>query len=189
MTKLSQILIPMPASPVSHLKILWNSSGMLSRIEWGSSGEEEPTLPSIPRAMAPPEQIHELVSRLKEYFSSGRPWGSLPWEWVDQTEWTLFQHQVYSAITRIPHGETRTYGWVASRIGKAAASRAVGQCLKKNPLPIFIPCHRVVGADSLGGFFGASDPSDPEMLLKQNLLNLEQSYANPLFDFVSVFAG
>jgi methylated-DNA-[protein]-cysteine S-methyltransferase len=188
MTKLSQIHIALPSeSQMGRLGVLWNSSGMLTRIEWGEATQDPAQ--AIPRAIAPPAPIHDLVSRLKEYFRSGKPLGSLSWEWVEQSEWTSFQHRVYSAITRIPHGETRTYGWVASRIGNASASRAVGQCLKKNPLPIFIPCHRVVGADSLGGFFGASDPNDPELLLKRNLLNLEQNYMNPSFSFVSVFAG
>lgn len=177
---------------VSKVGVFWNSSGMLARIDWVFDDESPASVSSSTLScisMAPPAQIAELVGRIKEYFRSGKPLGSLPWEFVDQSEWTPFQRQVYAAITRIPHGETRTYGWVAARIGNTAATRAVGQSLKNNPLPIFIPCHRVVAADSLGGFMGASDPNDPQMLLKQKLLNLEQSYLSPTFAFASVSLG
>jgi methylated-DNA-[protein]-cysteine S-methyltransferase len=168
----------------THLRISWNSYGMLKGIEW-IENPDAPGMNGDPNMLSwAPAPMLELVNRLKEYFRTGRPLGTLPWEWIDQSSWTPFQYQVYSWIAKIPHGETRTYGWVATRIGNSCATRAVGQALKKNPMPIFIPCHRVVAVDSLGGFMGASDPKEPELKLKRRLLNLEQSYLNPPFAFM-----
>lgn len=160
--------------------VAWNGHGMLTSIDLTNA----PAPPcGVANLWAPPA-IQDLIERLKKYFRTGQPLGTLPWEWIDQTEWTPFQYQVYSAIAKIPHGETRTYSWVASRIGKSTATRAVGQALKKNPLPVFVPCHRVVAADSLGGFMGKSGPEQPEVALKKQLLSTEQNYLNPCFDFM-----
>ena len=69
----------------------------------------------------------------------------------------------------IPYGETRSYIWLAEQLGKMGAVRAVGQALARNPLPIIIPCHRVVAKDGqLGGFTGG-------MEIKRQLLYLEAS--------------
>lgn len=66
---------------------------------------------------------------------------------------TPFAIQVYKAIMSIPLGEVRSYQWVARRCGKPGACRAVGQALKRNPLPLVIPCHRVVkSSGELGGY-------------------------------------
>lgn len=66
---------------------------------------------------------------------------------------TAFERKVYMAVLRIPAGETRSYGWVAARIGKPRASRAVGNALNKNPFIGMVPCHRVIRSDgSIGGF-------------------------------------
>lgn len=66
---------------------------------------------------------------------------------------TEFEKDVWRTLNEIPFGETRTYKWVAERIGRPGASRAVGQALSKNPIPIVIPCHRVIESDgSMGGY-------------------------------------
>ena len=66
---------------------------------------------------------------------------------------TEFEHKVWLALKDIPYGETRSYKWIAKAIGSPKAIRAVGQALKKNPLPIILPCHRVIASDgSIGGF-------------------------------------
>ena len=82
---------------------------------------------------------------------------------------TTFEQQVYRAIARIPRGQTRSYGWVAQRIGRPQAARAVGQALKRNPYAPKVPCHRVVKSDgSLGGYSGRGG-----LRLKRRLLELE----------------
>ena len=123
---------------------------------------------------------------MKQYFNAGYPIGAIPWNHIERTQWTPFQARVYEALTEIPHGETRTYGWVAEHIGNRAATRAVGQALRNNPLPILIPCHRVVSATSLGGFMGIMDPARPEMDLKRRLQGLEQDYLSPLLPFMTM---
>ena len=84
---------------------------------------------------------------------------------------TDFQLAVWAALEKIPYGETCSYGDIANRIGKPDASRAVGAANGQNPLPIVIPCHRVIGSNgSLTGFGGGLD-------CKQFLLRLEQTHA------------
>ena len=74
---------------------------------------------------------------------------------------------VWTAARRIPYGEVRTYGWIASKIGKPQAARAVGGALGGNPFALVVPCHRVVGADGKLTGFGAG------LAWKRALLNLE----------------
>jgi len=86
---------------------------------------------------------------------------------LDVSSGTEFQQVVWSALRRIPYGQTITYGQLAQRIGKPGASRAVGTANAANPLPVIIPCHRVVaGNGRLGGFSGG-------LHIKQALLRLE----------------
>lgn len=83
---------------------------------------------------------------------------------------TPFQLSVLRSLQEVPYGETVSYGELAQRIGKPKASRAVGAANARNPLPIVIPCHRVIGSDgSLVGFGGGLD-------IKQKLLDLERTH-------------
>jgi len=67
---------------------------------------------------------------------------------------TRFQEKVYRAVLLIPRGETRSYRWVASKIGRPGACRAVGNALKQNPWPVKVPCHRVIRSDgTIGGYY------------------------------------
>lgn len=79
---------------------------------------------------------------------------------------TPFQKKVLSEVARIPYGEKRTYGEVAARLGNARASRAVGTANANNPLPLVIPCHRVVATTGLGGYGGG-------LKMKKSLLDME----------------
>ncbi|MEX2130584.1 MAG: methylated-DNA--[protein]-cysteine S-methyltransferase [Pseudohongiellaceae bacterium] len=90
---------------------------------------------------------------------------------------TDFQRKVWKALQKIPYGETVSYGDIALRIGKPKASRAVGAANGKNPIPIIIPCHRVIGSTGKLTGFGGGLPT------KEKLLNLEQQRANPGFRF------
>lgn len=86
---------------------------------------------------------------------------------------TPFQQQVWRALREIPYGETRSYGQVAAAIGRPAAVRAVGRANGANPLPIVIPCHRVIGSNgTLTGYGGG-------LAAKQWLLQLEQGRGRP----------
>jgi methylated-DNA-[protein]-cysteine S-methyltransferase len=86
----------------------------------------------------------------------------------DLNGYTNFQNDVWEVTKSIPYGELRSYSWVASQIGKPKSARAVGNALGANPLPIIIPCHRVIGSDgSLHGFSGG-------LHWKQRLIDLEK---------------
>ncbi len=79
-----------------------------------------------------------------------------------------FYQAVWKACAEIPAGQVRTYGWIAKRIGKPKAARAVGQALGRNPFAPVVPCHRVVGADGrLTGYSGAGGVSAKRRLLKK----------------------
>lgn len=109
-------------------------------------------------------EIKRLISEMKRYFKGEKPEFAIP---LDLDSSTPFQKRVYQAARKIPYGEVRTYGWIAKKIGKPMASRAVGQALNKNPIPIIIPCHRVIAKDGdLRGFASG-------LKWKRRLLELE----------------
>ena len=82
-------------------------------------------------------------------------------------EGTDFEQEVWLALRDIPYGETRSYKWLAERIGRPKATRAVGRALGRNPIPIVLPCHRVIESDgSLGGYSSGVD-------IKRRLLDIE----------------
>ncbi len=110
--------------------------------------------------------------------------GQIPWQLLSLSGLTEFQLRVYEMACQVPHGETRTYGWVARNLGKPSASRAVGQALRKNPFPVLIPCHRVVSAHGLGGFLGEADETHCLPQIKSRLITLEEEYLNPVFSFL-----
>lgn len=78
---------------------------------------------------------------------------------------TLFQRKVLKAAMAIPLGETRTYAWVAKKIGRPGAVRAVGTALRKNPFLLIIPCHRVVKSNGQAGKYAGKDNGRKEKLL------------------------
>ena len=86
-------------------------------------------------------------------------------------ELTEFQWDVLEATLEIPFGETRTYKWVAERIGRPRSFRAVGQALRRNPYPVTIPCHRVIKSDgSLGGYAGEYDERKADLIAFEKMV-------------------
>jgi len=107
------------------------------------------------------EQARE---ELAEFFGAERGYFTVP---VDLSSARPFQRAVLEAASRIPLGEVRSYRWVAAGAGNSAAVRATGSALRTNPVPLLVPCHRVIRTDgSLGGYAGG-------LPLKQRLLLLE----------------
>ena len=86
---------------------------------------------------------------------------------------TPFFERCWRACRTIPAGETRTYRWLATAAGSPLAIRAAGQAMRRNPLPMIVPCHRVVAANGLGGFSGSNNPRGKELKLKVWLLQRE----------------
>lgn len=119
----------------------------------------------IPRdiELAETPLLKKAVSQLEGYFAGELKEFSLPLE----PEGTAFMKQVWAALCEIPYGKTASYGEIAERIGRPKAARAVGLANNRNPIPIIIPCHRVIGANgSLVGYGGGLD-------MKRKLLKLE----------------
>ncbi len=108
--------------------------------------------------------VAEAVRQLREYFARTRT----EFELCLAPQGTEFQRSVWRQLQGIPYGETISYGELARRVGNPKASRAVGSANGANPLPIVIPCHRVIAANGTLGGFGGGLPT------KQALLTLEQ---------------
>ncbi|MGH2768111.1 MAG: methylated-DNA--[protein]-cysteine S-methyltransferase [Actinomycetota bacterium] len=140
-------------SPIGPLGITLTAQGAVRRVGFGESAG-----PPLPPGRSP-------RSRLEAYFRGERDLDDLP----VALQASPFRRLVLEAVRRIPPGEVRTYGWLASEIGRPTAARAVGRALAANPLPVVIPCHRVVAASGrLGGYAGGADK-------KRALLELESS--------------
>jgi O-6-methylguanine DNA methyltransferase len=111
--------------------------------------------------------VRHVLDELREYFMGDRQQFSFV---PDLSGCTAFQQRVLAAAARIPYGQTRTYGWLARNVRNPAAARAVGQAMARNPVPIIVPCHRVIGSDGgLCGFGGGERRLD----LKRTLLEIE----------------
>ena len=147
------------STPVGRLLLAGDEEG-LRRISFQDGLHPIRPAEGWQRAEVP---FREVVNQLEAYFA-----GKLRrFDLALAPEGTPFQREVWSALTTIPYGETVTYGELARRLGRANASRAVGAANGSNPIPIIIPCHRVIGADgSLTGFGGG-------VAIKRRLLDLE----------------
>ena len=186
-------------SPYADVTIHWNQEGRITRVDLTAASPSVrsgglTTTRSTKKApykwtaiwrQAMPVTLARVIESVQNYLENGEP--ILPFDPIclDRSAWTPFQVAVYGITTEIPLGETRNYAWVAKKAGSPLAARAVGQALRRNPVPLIVPCHRVVGASpgELGGFMGVDDPRQPEMNLKRRLIEWEDRYRNPpLFD-------
>lgn len=119
-----------------------------------------------PLAVIPKQTKNSSLAKkeLSEYFELGRRDFNFRTAFIDGTE---FEKEVWESLKEIPYGETRTYKWLADKIGKPLASRAVGNALGKNPIPIIFPCHRIIESDgAIGGY-------TPGVDIKRRLLEIE----------------
>jgi len=149
-------------SPVGRLLVA-GDHGELCRICFPKGNR--PDLPETHWVEAR-KPLEEAVLQLQAYFAGKLKIFSLNL----CLDVTPFQKKVLTALQQIPYGETASYGEVAKKIGNPMASRAVGQANARNPIPIIIPCHRVVGSNgTLTGFGGG-------VAVKQALLDLEQRH-------------
>lgn len=124
----------------------------------------------FPEVAHEPDLLPGLQQQLRDYFE-GKPVRFRVK--TDLSEMTPFRRKALEACAAIPHGKTATYGELAERIGSPRAARAIGGAMSSNPLPIVIPCHRVVGCNGHMGGFSA----EQGVPLKRQLLDLEQRAA------------
>lgn len=153
----------MISSPVGKLKLVASDNGLVA-ILW------ENVNPKRVKSGALVENHHhpvllETERQLNEYFQGKRKSFSLKLDLMG----TKFQNDVWQALLAIPFGETRSYGQLARQLGNPRATRAVGAANGRNPIPIVVPCHRVIGASGkLTGFGGG-------LKTKAHLLELESN--------------
>lgn len=111
-----------------------------------------------------PEKTASAIRQLGEYLTGERTAFTFPIDWRLLRP---FQQEVLKLVFAIPYGETRSYGEIAHQMGRSHAARAVGRANATNPMPLVIPCHRVVGADGkLRGYGGGEGLKTKEWLLK-----------------------
>lgn len=148
------------STPVGRLRLAGDEEGL----RWVSFQSGRLTLELGKDWQRTEEPFGETIRQLEAYFAGERDRFDLALAPVG----TPFQRRVWSMLLTIPYGETVSYGELARRIGRSTASRAVGAANGRNPIPIIIPCHRVIGADgSLTGFGGG-------LTIKRQLLALER---------------
>jgi methylated-DNA-[protein]-cysteine S-methyltransferase len=141
-------------SPVGTLYLIF-SKGYLSGISF-----KKPQGIAFKKGAA----SQDFVKELDEYFQGRREDFTQKIKILKGTE---FERKVWQSLKEIPFGETRTYKWLAEKVGNPLATRAVGQALSKNPVPILLPCHRIIESDgSIGGYSSG-------VHIKRRLLELE----------------
>ena len=148
-------------SPVGELRIAATDRG-LCRISYFEDGFEDALARTFwLRVLRSP--LDDVRRELDEYFEGRRLTFDLPIDLRVQP----FHADVLRELALVPYGETATYGALAARVGKPKAARAVGTVMNRNPIPIVLPCHRIVGANgALTGYAGGLD-------VKRTLLTLE----------------
>lgn len=150
-------------SPLGRMILAASESGLAG--VWFEGQKHLPDMDHWPWVADHP-LLTRAAAQLREYFAGKRQHFDLP---LDLRRGTPFQQQVWQALLDIPAGQTISYGTLSQRIGKAAAVRAVGAAVGRNPISIVVPCHRVVGADgSLTGYAGGLER-------KTTLLGLENT--------------
>lgn len=155
-----------------HFKLIASSEG-LTNLEF-IPFEKELSAPLVENQTIEQKKarqiINEALQELSEYFNQERTYFNIPLS----LKGTLFQKDVWNALRKIPYGKVTSYAMIASHIGNPKALRAVGMANQKNPLPILIPCHRIIGKSGhLTGFGGGLNT-------KQMLLELEGHSINSM---------
>jgi O-6-methylguanine DNA methyltransferase len=148
-------------SPLGPVVVAFNPLGV-SAVDLLSKGFERRFENRFRRALLeahPPQGWNDLILQA---LAKGTP-GALP---VDFRSVTAFQQEILQKTAGIPRGQTRSYGWLAQRTGRPKAARAVGQTMARNPVPLVIPCHRVVRSDGRIGHYGLGGLHNKETLLR-----------------------
>jgi methylated-DNA-[protein]-cysteine S-methyltransferase len=156
-------------TPLGNLRLVASDLGLLA-LEWADSQTElDPYLFYLNRPLeSNQKQIQPYAKEINEYLKGKRRNFTFPIDW---SAFKPFQLKTLKAVFKIPYGKTQTYAGIAIQIGHPNAYRAVGRANATNPLPLVIPCHRVIGTDGkLHGYGGGEGLSTKEWLLK-----LEQS--------------
>lgn len=152
-------------TPIGDLRLAASDLGLVA-VEWADSQPQfDSYLQRLKRTLQPnAKKVAPYAKELREYLNGKRSAFTIP---VDWSFFRPFQREVLQIVFRIPYGETCTYHDIAIEIGRPNASRAVGRANATNPMPIVIPCHRVIGRDGkLHGYGGGEGLKTKEWLLR-----------------------
>jgi methylated-DNA-[protein]-cysteine S-methyltransferase len=151
-------------SPLGTIYLARNAAG-LCKLDFGvTEAAFIERLDPVARTEYNEEALAPAITQLQEYFAGKRRRFDVP---VDFSQMTPFQQNVLQTAVTIPAGKVLTYGQMARTIGKPRASRAVGQALGSNPVPIIVPCHRIIGSDgSMTGYSGGGGVASKKWLLR-----------------------
>jgi O-6-methylguanine DNA methyltransferase len=154
---------------IGAVYVAWNRNGLSAAARSRSAHEfEEYFAHEVRRPLRPGTPPAGLAHRITEELSGKRTLR------FDLRGLTDFSQAVLRKAKQIPYGEVRPYNWIANEIGHPAAVRAVGTALAHNPIPFFIPCHRVVRADGVIGNYGAGGPEAKRAILTQEGVQVEK---------------
>jgi len=155
----------LPKTPVGDLRLAASDSGLVA-VEWTDSlSSLEAFLRRLRRPLRPSQsRIAPYAQELREYLAGQRR------AFTFQIDWSIFgpfKREALKATIEIPYGETRTYHQLAVQLGRPRAARAIGRAEATNPMPLVIPCHRVLGSDGkLHGYGGGQGLQTKEWLLR-----------------------
>lgn len=151
-------------SPIGVLTITASDKG-ITRIDFDTKEDVATASTGSPAAES---IIAQAKAQLDEYFAGRRKTFNVPLDFESGTE---FQLDVWNELITIPFGKTATYGEIASAVGRPKACRAVGGANNKNPIPVIVPCHRVIGSSGkLVGFAGGLDKKTALLKLEKDRL-------------------
>ena len=161
----------LPQSPVGEIWAAAAEDGLIAIDLWQDEDRFHDLVAKLKRGelVYEPERLEDILSQVSEYLEGARQEFGIT---VDWSVMSPFQREVLQEVNSIPFGRTSTYGDIAKRLGKPGAVRAVGRANATNPIPIIVPCHRVLGAD--GRLHGFSAPGGLET--KAWLLRREGSW-------------
>jgi O-6-methylguanine DNA methyltransferase len=158
--------------PIGDVFVAFNDQGVTALDLADSAADFEERYESIHGrpAMETSELPAAIARHLNQAIADGRP-GKLP---VDLSGLTEFQQAVLRRAATIPKGEVRPYGWIAKEIGRPRAVRAVGSALARNPVPVIIPCHRVVRSDGTLGKYSLGADENKRVLLEMEGIDVDE---------------
>ena len=171
----------MVETPIGACGIAWSETGVtrLQLPERNAKATEARLRVGLrkPWTGPPPAMIAAAIGELLRYFAGTRTkFADIP---LDFRQTSDFERQVYAAARALAWGHTTTYGAMARELGNPGAARAVGHALGRNPIPVIVPCHRIVGSgDWLGGFSAPGGATTKQQLLR--LEGIEPGNGTPL---------
>lgn len=155
-------------SAIGEVVVTFNPDGV-SSVDLATPGFESRFIERFGRRLLPAEAPSAWARHIPEAIEAGRP-GKVP---VDLSSVTQFQADVLRQTATIPKGEVRPYLWLAEQVSNPRAVRAAGSAVARNPLPLIIPCHRVVRSDGRIGKYSLGDAHNKAVLLEHEGVDLD----------------